>query len=601
MYIVHENIEVTNPGERSNYSILTDAPIYKMEIDTTVATSTSKRRHNSPIVGYIRLRCVEGIRINNDHSEIIKDSTLPHVEDAASSDADDNNDEEVVDSKPKSKSTQKTHSKHRDSIVIRSEAIRRRCREQYTAKAASQTSSSSSAENDYTYIRSLNVRKPLNRGVTEAPSENRSSSDQTSLSTSTLPDSCFTHVTEDFSSDDDEHEYENDMNNNNKETSHSDYSRRRHHDVHQYLNAKTFLGHFVAIFRDRLADDVGITPAHLNTATWKTAVITAQPWDIVPALSCPWPNEAFEWIHRQRDIKLHPVTQQRFQWPTPSMVSKVVSFGCLAIPLARFVASSNQPEGHADLQWKLVFPNAERYLEGCLTSAQCKVYVVTKALLQTFIEPYICSSAFGAEHLRAHLFWQCENNYAAWPEEYLGEALVRFLNALLEHIKRQRLSDYFLPGRNLFESVPERVMVDLHRRIFRITENPVMYTLIALRNLRWLVDEKDSSPNAFPIMDLKHLYGIMTVDNPLAMVNPNLRATDAKSKRATDNDGNMSADEVIENAMGAIGYHQRVQRDVKSKRRKTRKVRFIEAKYEQVHEDTEAFRRVSVESIDVRV
>lgn len=618
MYVVHENIEVTNAGERSNYSILTDAPVYKMEIDAGAPAA------GRPHVGYIRLRCVEGIHINRmdgggnattngrgQHQPTDADETGRNASTSAEEDeADDDEDDDDADN---SAPRLRAYTKHRDSIMMS-----RRRREQRSLSVVSagsaaggggaggvlnrrhstgvqtqssqQSSSTSSAENDYAYLNALNVRRPL------SAARSAGTADEPVLSSTTLPDACFSHQPEHSateSEDDDDDDLETD--------------RPARNQMHLYLSSKSFLQHFVNVFRDHLAADLGITPAHLNTATWKGAVISAQPWDIVPALSCPWPNEAFEWMHRRRDIKQNPVTLQRFQWPTPDMVGKVVSFGCLAVPLG-YAPRSGAPNGRADLEWRLVFPNAERYLEGCLTAAQCKVYVLARALLQTFVEPFVepasgGSAGLSAEHLRAHLFWQCEHNYAAWPEEYLGEALVRFLNALLEHIKRQRLPDYFLPRRNLFENVPERVMVDLHKRIFRITENPVMYAMIALRNLRWTDGEEGAAAGGVHL-DLKTLYGIMTVANPLQWVNPNFRGAPDGAEGAVDGGlGELDEDEPHGAAVGGIGNFQRMARGRGNtgRRRRTHKVRFMEAERAEEEAALAAARRVSQESIDVRV
>lgn len=595
MYIVHENIEVTNPGERSNYSILTDAPIYKVEIDNQPLGL--RKSH----VGYVRLKCVEGIHINRTQHQqqpattsmtpsptattttVIADASLSQSSAAngAGGDSEDDNTSLCA--------TANIQSKYRDSIMRMSDNAKRQQRRRLTNQAApaitvkpsggTQNSSGSSTEYDYVYITALSVRQPL-AAAQSAPGNLATGA----ISSTMLPDACFSHVpaaaepsgSED--EDDDEH------------TSTSEYEMR------QYLSSNAFLAHFLSVFRDSLALDMQIPRHQLDAATWKGATIYSAPWEIVPALSAPWPNEAYEWMHRQRDIKVNPMTQQQFQWPTPDMVNKVVSFGCLLVPLG-FVPRTGL-NALRELEWKIAFPNAERYLEGCLTSAQCKVYIVAKALLQTFVEPFSEGTASGGcftnEHLRTHLFWQCEMNYAAWPEEYLGETLLRFLNALLEHIKRQRLPDYFLPKRNLFENIPERIMVDLHKRIFRITENPLMYTLIALRNLRCHL------PGIAHPFDFKELYTVMTVDNPLKLINPNFCSEEERTGMTGDEAMVSSEEEDGPGALGAIGYYQKESKNVKVKRRKTRKVRFQEA--EQINVELErAARRVSVESIDVRV
>lgn len=569
LYVVHENIEINNPGERSDYSILTDAPIYKMEIDVPA----NDQDHH---IGYVRLKSTETFRKSSD----------PPSVNASNSEADSDHDsEEELD-------VVQLNTKYRDSIMIMSKSAKRQQRDRLTngfrnhrssvvqmpesnghARRVSMSSSSTpSTEYDYAYITALNTRQPLS--VMQSIIGSREP-----FSATTLPEMCISNIpvasscgSDDFDESDDEEAV---------------------YEVKQYLNSKSFLAYFLRLFRDTLASDLGISKSQIDDATWKGSVIYSKPWEIIPAIACPWPNEAFEWMHRQREIKENPITRQKFQWPTKVMVNKVVSFGCLVIPLGFAPKSGVNP--HRELEWKMVFPEAERYLESCLTSAQIKVYVITKALLQTFVEPCLDTkrNMFTSEHLRTHLFWQCENNYAAWPEDYLGEALIRFLNALLERIKRQRLPDYFLPQRNLFENIPERIMVDLHKLIFRITENPLMYVLIAMRNLQF------HSNYGVPL-DFVKLYSTMTIDNPLKIINPNFRVAEKDSEKAVANGDMLDSDEEAgPEAMGAIGYYQKADRNVKVKRRKTRKVRFMEEKLnEQLEKQT---RKESVESIDIRV
>lgn len=581
--MVHENIEITNPGERSIYSILTDAPIYKMEIDVP---ATELEDH----IGYVRLKSAENIK--NTKQPIKKYKTddgtdLFDVDPADEADTEGDDDEEI------DVTTMKLNTKYRDSIMIMSKTAKRQEMEQVTngfrlhrnsivltptqtvqllngRRTSSSSTSPPSTEYDYAYITALNTRQPLSAMRTSTTS-------QEPFSTTALPDMCITNVPVRSCASD---EYDS------EEDEDSTY------EVKQYLNSKAFLAYFINMFYDTLANDFGISKEQLKEATWKGSVIYSHPWEIIPAIACPWPNEAFEWMHRQREIKENPITRQKFQWPTPVMVNKCVSFGCLVIPLG--YAPKSGFNAQRELEWKMVFPEAERYLESCLTSAQIKVYIIAKALLQTFVEPYMDSkkNMFTTEHLRTHLFWQCENNYAAWPEDYLGEALIRFLNALLEHIKRQRLPDYFLPRRNLFENIPERIMVDLHKRIFRITENPLMYVLIALRNLK--------SDNMASIkFNFKQLYTTITIDNPLIILNPNFRAAPDEDE-AEQNNVSIDTDEEGPDALGAIGYYQKCDRNNKAKRRKTKKVRFLEAEKlnEQLKRDA---KRTSQESIDVRV
>ncbi|KAJ6638876.1 Protein mab-21-like 2 [Pseudolycoriella hygida] len=528
MYVVHENIEVTNPGERSDYSILTEAPVYRMEIDNP----TDRNRHT----GYVRLRSTEVILNPNFHSKAVKDdeSIEEHKND------EDSDDEEYL---------SKINPKFRDSILILPTSKRPvsylsgTCPNNYSQVSSASTSSVTpdGSEYDYATITALNKRQPLSVVRSGLGPED-------TFSTTTLPDICITNMpVASIGSDD----FEDD------ETI----------EVKQFLNSKAFSSYFVNIFNDTLAKDFGMTKNQMSTATCKGPVIYIQPWEIVPAIQCPWPREAFEWMHRQREIKENPLTRQKFQWPKPDMVNKVVQMGCHVIPFG--YAPKNGLNPHRELEWKIVFPEANRYLESCLTSSQSKIYLITKVLLQHFVEPHLDSkyNMFTDEHLRNHLFWQCENNFAAWPETYLGEALVRFLNSLLEHIKRQKLPDYYLPKRNLFENIPERIMVDLHKRIFRITENPLMYVLKALKSLKYL----DDFGVAF---NCRKLYTAITIDDPLKMLNKQLMDLEKDWDKPSEPEDDEEEDE--ENR-GIIATYMKYEKANEIKRRPSRKVKIIEA------------------------
>lgn len=547
MYVVHENIEVTNPGERSEYSTLMEAPVYRMEIDFP----TDRNRHT----GYVRLRSTEVILNPNFHSKPVKEDDVDGVE----QENDEESEDEVY-----------LPPKHRDSILILPNSKRPvsllsgTYQNNYMGQSSASTSSITpdGSEYDYATITALNKRQPL------SVVRSGLNPDDT-FSTTTLPEICITNMPVSSIGSD-------------------DFEEDEATEIKQFLNSKSFCSYFVNIFNDTLAKDFGLTKKQLASATCKGPVIYIHPWEIVPAIQCPWPREAFEWMHRQREIKENPVTRQKFQWPKPDMVNKVVQMGCHVIPLG--YAPKNGINPHRELEWKIVFPDANRYLESCLTSSQSKIYLIAKVLLQTFVEPYLDSkyNMFTDEHLRNHLFWQCENNFAAWPETYLGEALVRFLNSLLEHIKRQKLPDYYLPKRNLFENIPERIMVDLHKRIFRITENPLMYVLKAVKSLKYL--------NDFGVaFNCRKLYTAITIDDTLKMLNKQFRTEmekdwDEPSEPEDDDD---------EDVIGNIGYHKKFEKSNEAKRRPSRKVRFIEA--EKIKQLEAANKKPTEEYIDLHV
>lgn len=542
-----------------------------MEIDLPM---TIEKRVNH--VGYLRLKSAEIIRKSNGFS--VMDSSMKLKDQESKNQKNSNEDEDEV--------PPVVNSRFRDSFLVHQRPKRSGNDQKnvYGAIANNNnsiyanplllmlnnsigTQSVASSEYDYAYVTSLNTRQPLS--IIKS-----SGSIFDSKSITTLPDECISNLrVASFESNNDdsgveEHSYE----------------------IKQFLSSKEFLANFVAVFQSVLANELSIPKDDLSEATWQGATIYSKTREIIPGIACPWPKEAFEWLHRQRKVTENPITKQKFQWPTPFMVNKVTSFGCHVVPVG--FTSKSAMNAQCELEWKIVFPEAVRYLESCLTSTQIKVYMITKVLLKTFVDPYIDAkvNSITTEHIRTHLFWQCEQNYAAWPEDYLGEALIRFLKSLLENIKKQKLSDFFLPRRNLFENVPEETLAELHKRIFRITENPVMYVLIAMRNLKFY-------PGMFPKINFKKLYSLIIIDNPLKIVNPMFRTKHDAIEEMDRCDDDLDEDTDI---WDIYGSSPKVEQQHCEKAKKVKRVKFLDID-KISHKIEKNQRRFSTESIDVKV
>lgn len=584
LYIVHDNIEITNPGDTSVYSILSDAPLYKLQIDDPYEGIRKKKVLHH--VGYIKLKSSEKIT-KNDVLSYNLSSDSQYISGSMKNDGDDEEDDDEI---PEGF----LRHKFRDSIKFarNNNVLYDRKSEYYTTSSASTNSTSpASSEYDYTYIRALHTHQPLSILRQSALLANP-------LSTVMLPDTCISNVSRfminnrkqeqfystGYSTDDEQQDYDEQ----------SDYSGAKdnyYYEDKQYLNSKEFLSYFINSFQQTLAKEMGIPPETLKNATWKGSAVYCAPWEIIPAISCPWPREANEWIFRQRESREDPLTKQLIQWPSLEMINKITNFGCHVIPQGYAPKLGTNPQ--RELEWKIVFPEAERYLENRLMPTQAKVYMMTKTLLKTFVEPDLERGVnmFTTEHIRSHLFWQCEHNYTSWPEDHLGETLIRFLSSLLHCIKTHRLPDYFMPKRNLLENIPEKVLVDLHKRIYRIIESPVPYVMMAIRNLKYQRD-------FYPKLKYKRLYSRLIIDDPSRILNPNVEV---------DNDSLVQApsdDEDKEAPLGSIAYFDRKER--RSRRRRTRCVRFAldeqyVAAYSRRKDAEKDMRRASVESIDTKV
>lgn len=383
-----------------------------------------------------------------------------------------------------------------------------------SAASVSSTSRGSS-EYDYTYITQFNAHKPLTSLVTHSDEP---------LSTTLLPSDCLTN--EIMEDEDDEGEQSDGYTTDNEGVEDEKESTLKEepiymHVAQQYLNSKAFMKYFINIFHAELAGELHIGKDELEKASTKAASVYVPPYEIVPAIACPWPNEAFEWTCRPRTPVKHTFTQQECQWPTQDMIHKVVEFGCHIIPVGYAAKSGGNP--NKELEWKIIFPLAERYLESCLSSAQIKVYMIMKALLKTFIDPHFenGTNMFTKDHLKTHLFWLCEQNYMSWDEDRLGEKLMYFISTLLTCITHSKLPDYFLKKRNRFENIPKKHLIHLHNRLTRIYERPVNHLLIALRNVKYQPLINVEEPRDFyPKMRYKKLYNFLIVKDALSIINP---------------------------------------------------------------------------------
>ena len=295
-------------------------------------------------------------------------------------------------------------------------------------------------------------------------------------------------------------------------------------DIKYYMNSITFMRSFADIFTEKLAKMLGFTSA-LDSATLQGSKIFCQVVqtghdskpikiqnEIIPTIhSSFWPQEASKWKSRKRpEVKA-------YTWPTQTMMEQVVRLGCHLLPQGFLPTRGINIEQY--LEWQIAFPEAERCLEMWLTHSQTRCLLFCYTLYKTFLEPLNTQSGFNPSCFQTLLFWECEQNFARWPEDRPGDILNIFLLKMYEALKQRNLSDYFLKRKNVLESVPGVHIGKVQEKLKRITENPVMHILIALRNLRYV------EASFYPVLDYKKLYTIITTDNLAGFLNPDLPKT----------------------------------------------------------------------------
>ncbi|XP_059222636.1 uncharacterized protein LOC106090810 isoform X2 [Stomoxys calcitrans] len=465
------------------------------------------------------------------------------------------------------------------------------------------------SENDYDYafITHLNTQHPLR----ELQMSN--GRDRQKVEAKVLPDSCISALEnfvqplqeEEFT--DDEEDSESDYDEEEDDHHRQDYrdydtlqalkqyrldlEKRRRLLAQCYLNSMEFMRYFGELVRRRLAEQLHISHNEMDAATFRGSSIYTNRYELIPAIYVAqnvteWPRCAFEFRLRTRPMSTNPQTGQQTQWPTRAMIKRIETFGFHVIPLGYAPKKLRNP--FRDIEWRIVFPKAERYLEQHLTNAQIKVFMISKALLKSFVEP--CeknkSLMFALDHLRSHLFWECERDYHAWPEEFLGEVLLRFIDSFKQRVREKHLSDYFIRERNLFESIPEYSLNTLYTILADVTANPLMHMMIAFRNLEF-------PAVYFPKLNYKKLFENLVENDMLKL---KLLAKNARSLMDLA-EGEQEEQCLMpdEGARGLVGMKQHHVRTNGKLRRKTQLLRHnIEMKKKEM-----VARRRSVESIDV--
>ncbi|XP_011309566.1 uncharacterized protein [Fopius arisanus] len=285
-----------------------------------------------------------------------------------------------------------------------------------------------------------------------------------------------------------------------------------------YLNSRKFMDHFYQFFTTDLADVMGfaseIQDEPQGAVIYRdklerlesTNCLRDEQFAIIPCIWSVWPEMANEWLERPRG-----------NWPAYTILEKIKESGCYLIPEG--YTSEKITNDFQTLEWEVVFPAAERYLEGCMTHAQVRVYVMALMLQKTFFTPIESIIGLGGSHIRNQMFWMIEEDDRPvwWLESRSGESLLRLLESLYKAISQDEpiLPDYFIREKNLFQG--KIYLLRTQKQLKRIIENPVMYVLHAMQNIM-------HSKSFFPVMDSTKLLRILTED-VLTIINPRIAGT----------------------------------------------------------------------------
>lgn len=294
--------------------------------------------------------------------------------------------------------------------------------------------------------------------------------------------------------------------------------RRNNHEAF-YTSSMEFMRHFVNLFKDQLSEPLNFNQEDLDNAKLEGSLICCdkmtmlhnfricrfESYEVMPAIWLEWPEYAQEWLDRPRST-----------WPSDNDINKVKTFGCHLVPEGFLPKKGSNV--HQELEWQLVFPAAERYLETCMTHSQAQVYLIALLLHKNFIRPAFDSMYLTTSHIRNKMFWLIEEDDrpSKWPDNRTGECLIKLLNSLYRCLSQNEptMSDYFIRDKNMFQRKSPNHLLHTQKQLKRIIENPVMYVFHAMESIQ-------HSDRFFPQLDYGRLLKILTMDT-LALVNPAL-------------------------------------------------------------------------------
>ncbi|XP_056633449.1 uncharacterized protein LOC130443027 [Diorhabda sublineata] len=375
-------------------------------------------------------------------------------------------------------------------------------------------SSSASSETAYTTISNLKTPKPMDI--------NAALEKQASQSTG-FPRSCFSYrKIKKISWDPDELKGEN-------------ISEDDLFEIVSYINSKNFMTHIQnEPILNEVASKLGVDLEDICEAKVIQEKIYCNvsieekyiPCEIMPCIKAKWPLEQTLTFLSKGERDAEP--RQRFVFPTSYMIEEIKTLDCVLLPKGYIETKGKRND--VDISWELCFPQAQKYLETCMSYSQIKSLLLLITLHKTFIEPKTKHLGLTVDHIRNFLLLECESNCSDWPEHRLGSKLIKVIKRLNSHLSKAHphIPDFFVSGKNILNDVANREIRKSHKVLDEILQAPVMHFMIALRNIRYT-----NGKTFYPPLNFKNLYDIL-VKTGIEHSNPQLAAKTIKKPKYSD-------------------------------------------------------------------
>ncbi|VDI24085.1 DCC-interacting protein 13 alpha [Mytilus galloprovincialis] len=146
-----------------------------------------------------------------------------------------------------------------------------------------------------------------------------------------------------------------------------------------------------------------------------------------------WPEEAKEWITRQR----------HYCWPGKALVEKISNFDCHLVPVG------DKSSNHQHLEWRISFLLCELELVWSFSDIQIQLYFLLKQILKLEIES-LYPDQLSSYHMKTAVYWYSEtDDITQWTGYELLDLVKRCLIFVSCCIEKGELHHYFHRKRNL--------------------------------------------------------------------------------------------------------------------------------------------------------
>ncbi|XP_052100909.1 uncharacterized protein LOC127734915 [Mytilus californianus] len=171
--------------------------------------------------------------------------------------------------------------------------------------------------------------------------------------------------------------------------------------------------------------------------------------DFVPALKCVgWPSQAKEWKLRKRQSG----------WPSPDLISKCLTSDCHVVPVGHKCSSKYDKRK----EWRISFTGASYILEHSLSFNQRQAFILSKLLIKETLNillkrrPSFENFRLVTSHeIKTSFLWLCEEKLA-WENIFID--CNEIIEKLLYFLCKRVLPDYFIPERNIIETISEEAI-----------------------------------------------------------------------------------------------------------------------------------------------